>query len=384
MKLVSIVLTGIVIFVLWMGSNCQPQNSANSANSALTTSDKPIKPNKDWEEMPLPEGFDPTSVAFGENGEIVLIGSDIRISKDNGNSWKIITEGNGYDRCTKDGGISFDKDCETKKDKPKKIKFDGDVNYSGDVRSPVLTSDGRLYISTFYEHQGALWSIPIENPQEFWFGLHFTYDGEPNEMKYWTTDHFIVLKNKIFVSANSSEDTNYNWLTTDNHGKTWHQAKFNLSADKYFVDSNNGLKINENQIEKTTNGGISWQILQSPKTPEATFSDSFIDDKTGFACGENGLLAITKDGGNSWHKIDLDIKETFYVVIALDEKNAWVGGEKGYIFETTDGGETWQNIDLGFEKNMYSTFYGEEIKIDKFHRTVWVIKDGKVFRKTVN
>jgi hypothetical protein len=338
---------------------------------------------KEWELMSLPDNFYPSTVTFGEKGEIVLIGNDIRFSKDNGETWKIISEGKGYDRCTLDGGQTFDKDCDTVSEKPQKIKIDGDINYNGNAGSPILTPDGRLYLSVFYEHHGALWSISLENPKELWFGLHFTYDDMPEDAKYWTTDTFITLKNKVFVSAHSTEDDDYNWLTTDNKGKTWHRTGFNLNSDRFFVDGDNGLRIVENQIEKTTDGGRNWQIVQSPKTPENTFSDAFVDDKNGFVSGDKGLLAVTKDGGITWRKIDLGIEDTFYIAVALDEKNAWVAGEKGLIFETSDSGETWQNVDLGFEKNIYSSFYGEELKIDKFHRTVWIIKDGKIYRKTV-
>jgi Photosynthesis system II assembly factor YCF48 len=338
---------------------------------------------EEWKLISFPDKFYPSTVTFGEKGEIVLIGNDIRFSKDNGETWKIITEGKGYDRCTLDGGKTFDKDCDTASEKPQKIKIDDDINYNGNVRSPTLTPDGRLYLSAFYEHHGALWSISLENPKELWFGLHFTYDDMPEDAKYWTTDTFITLKNKVFVSAHSTEDDDYNWLTTDNKGKMWHRAGFNLDSDRFFVDGDNGLRIVENQIEKTTDGGRNWQIVQSPKTPENTFSDAFVDDKNGFASGDKGLLAVTKDGGITWRKIDLGIEETFYIAAALDEKNAWVAGEKGLIFETSDSGETWQNVDLGFEKNIYSSFYGEELKIDKFHRAVWIIKDGKIYRKTV-
>ncbi len=336
-----------------------------------------------WEIMMLPDKFEPSAVTFGEKGEIVLIGNDLRISKDNGKTWKIITQGKGYNRCTLDGGKTFDKDCGTASKNPQTIKFNGDVNYMGDIRSPILTPDGRLYLSTFYEHHGALWSISLENPKELWFGLHFTYSDMPEDMKYWTTDTFITLKNKVFVSANSSEDDNYRWLTTDNKGKTWHRAGFNTDSDRLFIDADNGLRMIENQIEKTTDGGRNWRILQTPKTPENTFFETFVDDKTGFACGEKGLLTLTKDGGISWRTIDLGIEETLYVVTALDDKNAWVAGGMGYVFETSDGGETWQTVDLGFEKDIYSNLYEDNFKIDKSRRTVWIIKDGKVYRKTV-
>ena|SRR5260221_60408 len=132
----------------------------------------------DWKTMSQPEGFEPASVVFGENGEIVVIGNSLRISRDSGETWTTIKQGNGFDRSTIDGGKSFYKGNGAGNGVGK-IKFDGDVNYNGDIRNPVLTSDGRLYFYAFYEHHGALWSIPIDHPQEMWYGIHFTYVSDP-------------------------------------------------------------------------------------------------------------------------------------------------------------------------------------------------------------
>jgi hypothetical protein len=337
-----------------------------------------------WELMPLPDEFKPSTVAFGEKGEIVLIGNDIRYSKDNGETWKIITGGKGFTRCTKDGGKTFDKDCDTNGKKPGKIRFDDHVDSLG-VSGSALTSDGRLYLFAAYDHSNVLWSIPLENPKQFWQGLYFREENiVPNDLTYTATGTFITLKDRIFVSAESSDDDNYNWLTTDNKGKTWHRARFNLASDRYFADGENGLRFVGKRLEKTVDGGRSWQILQSPKTPDAAYSNTFLDDKTGFACGKAGLFATTKDGGRTWRTIDLGIKKDLYAAAALDEKNVWAAGDKGFVFETADGGETWQTVDLEFKGGFYATFLEDDIKIDKLRRTVWIIKGGKIYRKKIN
>lgn len=380
MKIILLSLSLILSLTFTFYFTYHSRQTVSEKAASPTASNEEKEPIKDWEEMPLPEGFYASSAAFGENGEIVLIGSDIRISKDNGNTWKVITEGRGFDRCTKDGGKTFDKDCRTQN--PTKLT----INEIGNVENAELDNNGRLYLTTYYEHHGALWSVPTEDLNELWFGLHFiSENGEANDIKYWTTGSFIRLRNKIFVSAASSKDDNYNWITTVDRGKTWHKAKFNLTSDRFFIDTNNGLQISKGVIKQTIDSGKSWKIIDLPKMPYSPvyFSYYFIDDKTGFAAGDKGLIAATKDGGMTWKHFDSGTKETFWGVIALDEKNAWAVGEKGLIFETADGGETWQNIDLGFSKDYYSTLYDNSIKIDRFHRSVWIIKDGKIFRKTV-
>jgi Photosynthesis system II assembly factor YCF48 len=373
--------SALIIFLLLLNSGFV-LNSFLSNEVGAQSADKyeTVQSKADgWEIMELPDEFYPSMVAFDDKGGIVLMGSHIRISQDNGKTWKIITEGKGFDQCSSDGGKTVESDCDTQSKKPKKLE----VKDIGDVYNAIVTDDGFLFLTSFYEHHGALWAIPLGNPKKLWFGLHFTYDGDPEDMKYWTTDFFIKLKNTVFVSAAGKAESGEFWLTTDDKGKSWHPAKFNSLSDRFFVDSKNGLRTVKNQIEQTSDGGKSWQILQTPKTPEDEFSSTFVDDKTGFAAGENGLLAMTKDGGDTWKKFDLGIKETLYGVAALDENNAWAVGTNGLVFETSDGGKTWRCVDLGLEKEVYSTLYENSIKVDKLHRTVWIIKEQKVFRKTV-
>jgi Photosynthesis system II assembly factor YCF48 len=372
-------------FIIWciFFYSCAGHHAAFDETSTQTNPIKIHEKTKEWEEMQLPTGFSASAVTFGADGEIVLIGSDIRISKDNCTTWKIFKEGKGFNRCTSDGGKSFNDDCGTKSQKAKKLTMD-DVVYNGDVRNPTMTNNGRLYFSTFYEHHGALWSISLKHPEENWFGLHFTAESsDSSEMQYWTTDNFIPLKNNIFVSASSTQDDNFRWLTTENEGQTWQRARFDLKSDKVFTDTKTGLRIAENQIERTSDGGLSWRIVQSPKIPESTFYDYFLDDKSGFVCGEKGMLAKTDDAGNTWTKIDLGITENLYVVQSLDENYAWVAGGMGYIFETADGGKLWKEVNLGFEKNIYAGLYDNSMKIDISRRTVWILHEGKVFRRVV-
>src|SRR5262245_11228971 len=104
-------ITSTLLFVLAFTISCQIKTSVINNSSNESAAQKPAAeteklgpPQKDsgWQEMQLPDEFSISRVTFGQNGEIVMIGSDIRISKDDGKTWKIITEGKGFDRCTLD------------------------------------------------------------------------------------------------------------------------------------------------------------------------------------------------------------------------------------------------------------------------------------------
>ena len=377
MKL-TLIIWGLIIPLTFI--SCLAKNEkriARVSNLNIINRSEKIKL-ADWEKVKFPKDFHFSSVAFGENEEIVLIGNEIRISNNNGKTWKIIKKGNGFDRCTIDGGKTFYKECD--ENNLKEIKFEGDVNYNGDIRNPIVTNDGRLYFSSFYEHHSALWSIPIENESELWFGLHFTYEDSPENIEYWTSDDLITLKDKVFVSTASKVDKRYKWLTTDDKGKTWHQT--DLFSKEFFVDKKNGIRNTENFLKKTTDGGMTWQILYSSKIPDKSLSHVFVNDRKGFACGNKGFLAATNDGGKTWKEIKLNIQETLYSIKAIDEKIIWIVGEKGRIVETLDGGKSWKFINL-FNEDSYSFLTENNIRIDKSRREVWIFNTEEIYRKSV-
>ena len=98
-------------------------------------------------------------------------------------------------------------------------------------------------------------------------------------------------------------------------------------------------------IFKTTNGGGDWEIVYKPA--QSIYSLFFIDERSGWAVGESGLIAeFSLNGG--WKTIpvetDLCLKKVFFV----DRANGWISG--GYLdwnslefqsifMRTVDGGE---------------------------------------------
>jgi photosystem II stability/assembly factor-like uncharacterized protein len=68
---------------------------------------------------------------------------------------------------------------------------------------------------------------------------------------------------------------------------------------------------------------------------------------TGFACGANGAIFSTSDGGITWAKIKTGVT---YDLFSIDFVSAAVGmacGEYGTILKTADGGATWTLLDTG-------------------------------------
>jgi photosystem II stability/assembly factor-like uncharacterized protein len=74
---------------------------------------------------------------------------------------------------------------------------------------------------------------------------------------------------------------------------------------------------------------------------------AFINDKLGWAVGEDAVIVHTSDGGNSWTRQfddrDADMRGPLLDVVFLNEKEGFVVGVFNKMFKTTDGGVTWND-----------------------------------------
>ncbi|MCS6921790.1 MAG: hypothetical protein NZM07_07755 [Elioraea sp.] len=153
-------------------------------------------------------------------------------------------------------------------------------------------------------------------------------------------------------------------------------------------------------ILHSRDGGETWERQHaSPWSPEKAddprasaplLSVLFLDELHGFAVGAYGLLMRTRDGGQSWERVDL-VRPTEATAAepppaapadAEDETEAWlfteeelelgeeedphlnaivrtgdgslfIAAERGAAFRSTDGGETWERLSLPYEGSMF-------------------------------
>ncbi|MDQ6785404.1 MAG: YCF48-related protein [Acidobacteriota bacterium] len=84
----------------------------------------------------------------------------------------------------------------------------------------------------------------------------------------------------------------------------------------------------------------------------------FTSSKDGWAAGDKGYLAYTKDGGVSWTTQNLNTDENINEIYFRNDNNGYlVAGKKMFI--TKDGGRTWQEIKIyktGDFKNLTPEF----------------------------
>lgn len=170
-------------------------------------------------------------------------------------------------------------------------------------------------------------------------------------------------------------------LTTTNSGATWErQAALNREVlrDVYFLDPQRGFVLGEYTIFNrpasdmpkgrafllaSDDSGKHWKnidlINDELKADDPRQYNGagivrlvFVDDRTGWACGEAGVMLVTRDAGQTWQRQSLPIHKLFFDVSALDESNAWTVGGGGIALRTVDGGKNWNEQITGVTKTL--------------------------------
>ena len=152
-------------------------------------------------------------------------------------------------------------------------------------------------------------------------------------------------------------------LHTIDGGKTWEcqfgeRGRHLFALD--FVDENTGYACGERGfLIKTVDGGEHWNILPTTGTLNWLYGMTFKNDNVGFAVGLNETVIKTTDGGKSWTKLSSVADKHFYGFkpiyrdISINSKTGCIVGQNGTILISSDGGETWEPS---------ATFYNNEIR----------------------
>lgn len=146
-------------------------------------------------------------------------------------------------------------------------------------------------------------------------------------------------------------------ICTDDGGVTWKKQREEIDRtfnNVTFADNQTGWIVGERGvILHTIDGGKNW-IKQLPKLferedieeelanpPPSLFSVVFKDKKRGWACGIDGIIIYTADGGNSWDLLLSGTDLTLYTIFLKDNKG-WIVGDRGVYLMSFDGGMTWE------------------------------------------
>ncbi len=166
---------------------------------------------------------------------------------------------------------------------------------------------------------------------------------------------------------------------TDAVRTQWHRIAQPTTRDFLrvsFIDSTSGWACGrEGIIYRTTDGGVNWTEQNSNVTSDIN-AIFMTDARHGYALSwiyyqddttfHGSKVIKTTNGGNSWVAAEFPIKgKYFHAITFFDSLNGWIGGEEGSIFKTSDGGLSWEQaaVDSSFHMNfsvLNITFYSKQ------------------------
>jgi photosystem II stability/assembly factor-like uncharacterized protein len=159
---------------------------------------------------------------------------------------------------------------------------------------------------------------------------------------------------------NGFQMTMWSIYKTSNGGNNWFQVR-SCSWILYtilFLDPNigfvTGIMQNNSIIEKTTDGGTSWDVFG---TNVAFSSLQFTNFTTGNAVGQNGAIYKTTNGGSNWYIQTSGTTNALWSISFIDNDTGYVVGNSGTILKTTNGGSNWISETSGTSSNLNSVYF---------------------------
>lgn len=276
--------------------------------------------------------------------------------------------------------------------------------------SEIIKSGDQGTISRLDNFFG-LWSERYRIPQYFNWDIFVPY-GDIRQFEKLNSGRILALGSSWRAfQANVIQDSVAFLLYSDDNGITWDTLWCDLPkilTTISFSDNNIGWMGGAvNEIYKTTDGGVNWQLIYFEENPDITTSISkikaissskvfavttkgkiilttdsgfswdttsiapysyyesfyniyFSTDQTGFILGPD--LWITTTGGNSWNKIDDSIKPSFSKIQFLNTSIGYgIGGDNYYggssFYRTIDGGYSWTKLYQGNPNSSFNGFF---------------------------
>lgn len=133
---------------------------------------------------------------------------------------------------------------------------------------------------------------------------------------------------------------------TEDGGKTWEYIINGTWENFYDIAMLSKEKTHIVNAGVYSKGGIfssttAWYNLNRKEYNYALKSIKFYDKNIGYATGY-GIIQKTEDGGNTWQILDIK-SDNFYDIAIVNKNLLYVCGWQGGIYKSTDAGKTWQN-----------------------------------------
>jgi len=195
----------------------------------------------------------------------------------------------------------------------------------------------------------------------------FVINGQPWELVRETENAQRLLEISFsdslhgWMVGNKPGDNRAYIIQTDDGGETWNEQVSSLSdllQDVHSVDSNIVFILGNKSIQKTTNGGDDWTLVEMDTANlNPTLLDFDFVDSTAYAVGDDGTFLKSTDGGDTWTELSKLPSYGFYKAVDFTNPDTGIvvgGSGTGHAaLRTTDGGETWDSLAIETEVEGY-------------------------------
>jgi photosystem II stability/assembly factor-like uncharacterized protein len=334
---------------IWVGTGeGNPRNSQNSGMGVFRS----IDGGRSWDFMGLEESRNiHRIIVHPQNPDVVYLGVQ-------GSAWHDHNERGVYK--TTDGGVSWEQ-----------ILFNNERTGIGDLVMDPANPD--KLIAAMWDFRRRPWTFRSGGVGS---GIYITYNGGEDWEKL--DEEAGIPSDTIgrvgLAISNSNPDIVYALIEakenalyrSDDGGHSYRKVKKNVGNRPFyysdiFVDPTNPNILYNlwSRASKSIDGGRSWKVIANYSTVHPDHHALYIDadDPNYIINGNDGGLAITKDGGISWryvenlplgqfYHIEIDNEEPYNIYGGLQDNGSWVGP----AYTWTNGGITnaqWQEIYFG-------------------------------------
>lgn len=234
------------------------------------------------------------------------------------------------------------------------------LTYNGNGNIFKTLDGGQTWTSVWFGTQAGLYGASfvsidtgyvtgLPNPSISWTGFGKTTDGGltwtslpvPSGVYQFTDVIFRDANHGLLLAQTNSSAALY---VTSNGGSSWQTATgisngipnraCHVSGTTYFLVDNSG------HIKKSLDDGLTWTTVYSGGP--ILLGIDFYNDLIGQACGDNGMLLRTSDGGNTWQSqtVTTDI---WHQVCYVNQDTLYVVGTPEVIYKSNNGGVSWSN-----------------------------------------
>ncbi|MGA2298055.1 MAG: YCF48-related protein [FCB group bacterium] len=98
-------------------------------------------------------------------------------------------------------------------------------------------------------------------------------------------------------------------------------------------------------VERSINGGMSWEMLQLPTKEDINDIFSMADGSV-LVVGEQGGIFYSNDLGDTWNASKTQNTQALRTVTFLDQLTGFAAGAEGLLLRTDDGGVNWTSLKM--------------------------------------